>query len=80
LQPINIISKPAHSAYKELPGDLAIWFFIFAELTVFAMFFISFAWMDSRNPEMFSAGKTTLHACITRQGDTHNSRSLFKQT
>lgn len=46
---------------KELPGDLAIWLFIFAELTVFAVFFIGFAWMDSRNPEMFDAGKATLH-------------------
>jgi len=61
VQPINITSQPDQSAYKELPGDLAIWFFIFAELTVFAIFFISFAWMDSRNPEMFDAGKATLH-------------------
>ena len=55
------MSETMTSLQKELPGDLAIWLFIFAELTVFAIFFIGFAWMDSHNPEMFDAGKTTLH-------------------
>lgn len=57
----ELTAQPTLSNSDELPGDLAIWFFIFAELTVFAIFFIGFAWMDSRNPEMFDAGKTTLH-------------------
>jgi nitric oxide reductase NorE protein len=60
-QAIDITLQPAHPSSTELPGDFAIWFFIFAELTVFAIFFIGFAWMDSRNPEMFDAGKATLH-------------------
>lgn len=60
-RPIDITLPPAHSTTTELPGDLAIWLFIFAELTVFAIFFIGFAWMDSRNPDMFDAGKATLH-------------------
>ncbi len=46
---------------KELPGDLAIWFFIFAELTVFAIFFISYSWMHTHNSELFTAGQSTLH-------------------
>lgn len=60
-RPIDITLPPAHSTTTELPGDLAIWFFIFAELMVFAIFFIGFAWMDIRNPDMFDAGKATLH-------------------
>ncbi|MDO6444461.1 cytochrome c oxidase subunit 3 family protein [Colwellia sp. 1_MG-2023] len=46
---------------KKLPGDLAMWFFILAELTVFAIFFISFAVTEQLNPEMFSQGKAQLH-------------------
>lgn len=55
----SLVEQP--TAGKELPGDLAIWFFIFAELTVFAIFFIGYSWMHSHNPEMFSAGQATLH-------------------
>lgn len=46
---------------KKLPGDLAMWFFILAELTVFAIFFISFAVTEQFKPEMFAAGKQQLH-------------------
>lgn len=46
---------------KRLPGDLAMWFFILAELTVFAILFIGFAVAEQLNPEMFIAGKAKLH-------------------
>ncbi|MEW6990030.1 cytochrome c oxidase subunit 3 family protein [Colwelliaceae bacterium 6441] len=46
---------------KRLPGDLAMWFFILAELTVFAIFFISFAVTEQIHPEMFKQGKAQLH-------------------
>jgi nitric oxide reductase NorE protein len=46
---------------KKLPGDLAMWFFILAELTVFAIFFIGFAVTERLNPEMFASGKLLLH-------------------
>jgi len=46
---------------RVLPGDLAIWMFIFAELTVFAIFFFSYSWMHSHNLEMFKAGQENLH-------------------
>jgi len=46
---------------KRLPGDLAMWFFILAELTVFAIFFIGFAISEQLNPAMFSQGKDHLH-------------------
>lgn len=46
---------------KKLPGDLAMWFFILAELTVFAIFFIGFAIAENSNLAMFAQGKAQLH-------------------
>jgi nitric oxide reductase NorE protein len=46
---------------KRLPGDLAMWFFILAELTVFAIFFIGFAVAEQLNSEMFVSSKAKLH-------------------
>jgi len=51
----------ATSPDKKLPGDLAMWFFILAELTVFAILFISFAVARQLNPDIFIAGQQTLH-------------------
>lgn len=38
-----------------------MWFFILAELTVFAIFFIGFAVSEQLNSEMFTEGKAHLH-------------------
>ena len=46
---------------KRLPGDIAMWFFILAELLVFAIFFFGFAVAEQMNTEMFIAGKQQLH-------------------
>lgn len=46
---------------NRLPGDLAMWFFILAELTVFAILFIGFAVSEQLNPVMFIDGKAQLH-------------------
>ncbi|MBL4797578.1 MAG: cytochrome c oxidase subunit 3 family protein [Oleispira sp.] len=55
-------SRPATASEPEqLPGDLAIWIFIFAELTVFAIFFLCYSWMHSHNLEIFEAGQENLH-------------------
>ena len=71
--PNNIVSIHAQSTdmdiaitneTKKLPGDLAMWFFILAELTVFAIFFIGFAIAENLNVEMFAQGKTQLHKVI----------------
>jgi nitric oxide reductase NorE protein len=53
-------SLPSPLKHK-LPGDLAMWFFILAELTVFAFFFIGFAVSEQQNLVMFSQGKAALH-------------------
>lgn len=49
------------SAKTYLPGDLAMWFFILAELTVFAIFFITFAVTRQIYPQMFIDGQVYLH-------------------
>lgn len=41
-------------ARTQLPGDLAIWFFIMAELLVFAVFFLAYAWTRRANVELFN--------------------------
>lgn len=42
------------------PGDLAIWFFILAELLVFAVFFLAYAWTRRANVELFNEYQSTL--------------------
>ncbi|MBE9560470.1 MAG: cytochrome c oxidase subunit 3 family protein [Proteobacteria bacterium] len=44
-----------------LPGDFAIWFFIFAELLVFAIAFISYAVVRIQNVDMFNQYQLTLN-------------------
>jgi nitric oxide reductase NorE protein len=44
-----------------LPGDFAIWFFIFAELLVFGIAFISYAVVRVQNVEMFNQYQLTLN-------------------
>lgn len=46
---------------KLLPGDLAIWFFIFMELLVFGIFFIVYAVMRVQNIEQFNYYQLTLN-------------------
>lgn len=46
---------------KLLPGDLAIWLFIFMELLVFGVFFIAYAVMRLQNLELFNQYQLTLN-------------------
>ncbi len=46
---------------KLLPGDFAIWFFIFAELLVFGIFFIIYAVVRLQNQELFNQYQNTLN-------------------
>lgn len=43
------------------PGDLVIWIVIFAELTVFALFFIAYAFSRSQQVELFNQYQLTLN-------------------
>ncbi len=43
-----------------LPGDLAIWWFILAELLVFGVFFVAYAFARANNVELFNAEQAAL--------------------
>lgn len=52
--PTSVTQKPHFR--KELPGDLAIWIFILAELAVFGILFIAFNVTRATRPELFLEG------------------------
>jgi len=49
-----------NTSRHHLPGDLAIWIFIFAELSVFGILFLAFAFARKYNLEMFNEGQLAL--------------------
>lgn len=49
---------------RRLPGDIAAWLFIFAELTVFGILFVSFAVARSLDPATFHSGRQLLHPWV----------------
>ena len=65
MQAMNIASlippEPGTTAASpRLPGDLAIWFFIMAEMVAFAVFFSAYAFTRARHVEMFNLYQQTL--------------------
>ena len=56
---VALDSKP-EPAHPRLPGDLAIWFFILAEMLAFAVFFASYAFARAGDPELFNLYQQTL--------------------
>lgn len=49
------------SRNANLPGDFAIWVFIFSELMVFGIFFLAYAFTRSNNVDLFNASQATLN-------------------
>ncbi|SCZ58171.1 cytochrome c oxidase subunit 3 family protein [Thiohalomonas denitrificans] len=58
---------------RRLPGDLAIWFFIFAELLVFGVLFLSYAFTRNGDVALFNASQLTLD----RVGGMFNTLALI---
>jgi len=52
------------SAKPQLPGDLALWFFILAELLVFGVFFAAYAVARALDVELFNHYQQTLNRNI----------------
>lgn len=48
------------SPVRRLPGDLAMWFFILAELTVFALLILTFAVAQALQPQLFHDSRQLL--------------------
>ena len=45
---------------RRVPGDLAMWCFILAELAVFGVFFLAYAWARRQQPALVAAGQGEL--------------------
>ncbi len=57
----NVASQSIpYSPKGRLPGDMAMWFFILAELTAFALLFIIYAFSRANHPEIFAQGQAGL--------------------
>ncbi len=59
----GLIREPEPDCHQ-LPGDIAVWMFIFAELAVFGIMLIGFAVARSLDPATFHAGRDLLHPWI----------------
>ncbi|MCW9024307.1 MAG: cytochrome c oxidase subunit 3 family protein [Gammaproteobacteria bacterium] len=57
---VDTISAPHPKGYYP-PGDFAIWFFIYAELLAFGVFFVTYAFARTYNVEMFNASQLELN-------------------
>lgn len=53
-------TRLAASTPRTVPGDLAMWFFILAELAVFGVFFAVYGVVRARQPALFAAGQAEL--------------------
>ena len=58
------MTQPRVISTRHLPGDLAAWMFIFAELAVFGILFVGFTVARSLDPATFHAGREVLHPWI----------------
>ena len=54
-------SSPTSAPASAPPGDLAIWFFILAELLAFGVFFAAYAFGRAHNVELFNEMQLTLN-------------------
>jgi len=61
---MSISAEPAWPAVRRLPGDLAMWFFILAELAVFGILILAFSVAQALQRDVFHAGRQALDASI----------------
>ncbi|UZK03936.1 cytochrome c oxidase subunit 3 [Venatoribacter cucullus] len=58
---MNTQSHPVADVKDDIPGDIALWFFLCAELGVFGLLIIGFALLRLFQPEMVASGLQQLH-------------------
>lgn len=46
---------------EDLPGDFALWIFIFAEMLAFGVLFVAYAFARAKDVELFNASQQTLN-------------------
>jgi len=55
------MNSSVHATGRYPPGDFAIWIFIYAELLVFGIFFLSYAFARANNVELFNESQLLLN-------------------
>jgi nitric oxide reductase NorE protein len=70
--PLPASAAPA-TAHEAPPGDLAIWFFILAELLAFAVFFVAYAFARAHDVALFDA----MQAQVDRSAGAANTVLLI---
>lgn len=53
----SVLSKPK----RHMPGEEGIWVFIFGDMMVFSLFFITFLYYRGQNPDLFVTSQTHLN-------------------
>ena len=61
---MSISAEAAWPGRRRLPGDLAMWFFILAELAVFGILILAFAVAQALQAQTFHAGRQALDASM----------------
>lgn len=61
LPALPALAEKENTGTKHLPGDLAIWIFIAAELLAFAAFFAAYAFTRAKHVALFDAEQLTLN-------------------
>jgi len=59
--PLSQGDKHEENAQPDLPGDFALWIFIFAEMLVFGVLFVAYAFSRAHNVALFNAAQLTLN-------------------
>lgn len=58
--PVKPLNMQQLNDKDDLPGDFAIWIFIFAEMLAFGVLFVAYAFTRAKNVELFNESQLTL--------------------
>lgn len=58
--PVKPLNTQQFNDKDDLPGDFAIWIFIFAEMLAFGVLFVAYAFTRAKNVELFNESQLTL--------------------
>lgn len=52
---------PGESTARRIPGESGTWVFLFGDMLVFGVFFVTFMVERAKSPELFDVARTSLH-------------------
>lgn len=59
-----VSALPLRRDTRRIPGEAGTWVFLFGDMLVFGVFFVTFLVERSKAPEIFDAARTTLHTGV----------------